>query len=315
MGIVFMGTPQFAVETLEQLIQAGYQILGVVTQPDRPKGRGNKLTPSPVKVKALEYGLPIYQPEKIRDSIFIQELANLKPEVIVVVAYGQILPKEILEIPPLGCINVHASLLPKYRGAAPIHWAIINGEKETGVTTILMDQGLDTGNILLKTSVEIGPDVSTGELHDKLAVLGGQLFINTLDRITKDELASQPQDEGQATYAPLLKKEHELINWQKKAQDIHNLIRGMNPWPGAYSFLMGTRLKIWETSLQDYPGPKSSFVGEIVYQDDQGFWVQTGDKPVLITKLQPAGKNIMTANSFVNGYGVSLGQFLGDKNE
>ncbi|KJS81459.1 MAG: methionyl-tRNA formyltransferase [Peptococcaceae bacterium BICA1-8] len=315
MGIVFMGTPHFAVETFEQLIQAGHQILGVVTQPDRPKGRGNKLNPSPVKVKALDYGLPIYQPEKVRDPIFIKKLADLKPEVIVVVAYGQILPKEILELPPLGCINVHASLLPKYRGAAPIHWAIINGEKETGVTTMLMDQGLDTGNMLLNTSVEIGSDVTTGELHDKLAVLGGQLLTKTLYMLAKGEITPQPQDDGQATYASLINKEHELINWQKKAQDIHNLIRGMNPWPGAYSFFMGTRLKVWETSLQDYPGSNSGSIGEIVYQDDLGFWVQTGDKPVLIKKIQPAGKNIMTANSFVNGYGLSLGQFLGDKNE
>jgi len=232
MGIVFMGTPQFAVETLEQLIQAGHQILGVVTQPDRPKGRGSKLNPTPVKVKADEYGLPVYQPEKIRDPIFIQKLADLKPEVIVVVAYGQILPKEILELPPLGCINVHASLLPKYRGAAPIHWSIINGEKETGVTTMLMDQGLDTGNMLLKTSVEIGSSETTGELHDKLAVLGGQLLIETLSMMAKGEITPQAQDDGQATYAPLLNKEHELINWQKKAQDIQNLIRGMNPWPG-----------------------------------------------------------------------------------
>lgn len=312
MRVVFMGTPQFSVPTLEHLIKKEHDIVGVITQPDRPQGRGKKLTPPPVKVTAESHGLKVYQPEKIRESTAVQTISELKPEIIVVVAYGQILPKEILNLPPYGCINVHASLLPKYRGAAPIHWAIFNGEKESGITTMLMEEGLDTGPMLLKESVVISSNMTTGELHDKLAQLGGKLLVETLDKLVNGDINPIVQDNTQFSYAPLLKREHEKINWQMTKSDIHNLVRGMNPWPGAYTFLKDTRLKVWETSLEEHPRSQlSGKAGEIIEVAEVGFWVQTGDKPILITKVQPAGKNIMTAVSFLNGYGVKSGQYLG----
>lgn len=314
MRVVFMGTPQFAVNTLELLVIKGHQVVGVVTQPDRPQGRGQKLLPSPVKVKALELGLTVYQPEKIKEPAFIEILRKLQLEAVVVVAYGQILPPEILRLPPMGCINVHASLLPKYRGAAPLHWAIINGEKETGVTTMLMDEGLDTGPMLLKKSIKIDDQMTVGQLHDQLAILGAELLVETLEKIASGQVVPVPQDEAQASYAPLLSKEHEKINWNNKKEDIHNLIRGMNPWPGAYTLFKGARLKIWETSLEKYSGNEQRKPGEIVKLEEEGFWVGTGDEPVLIKMVQPAGKKPMTALSFVNGYGIRPGQCMGEEN-
>ncbi|MDK2823511.1 MAG: methionyl-tRNA formyltransferase [Clostridia bacterium] len=313
--MVFMGTPQFAVASLEKVVQAGHQVVGVVTQPDRPKGRGKKLAPSPVKNRAMELGLDIYQPERVKEAQFVQVLKRLNPEVIVVVAYGQILSKEILNLPPLGCINVHASLLPKYRGAAPIHWAIINGETETGITTMLMDQGMDTGDMLLKAKVEIGQDTTTGELHDLLADLGGQVLLETLVKIANGEIKPEPQNNDQASYAPLLKKEHEKIEWNDSAKNIHNLVRGMNPWPGAYTFLRDTRIKIWQTLLKEIKTLQDGRPGEILEISEDGIWVQTGNKPLLVSKLQPAGKNVMSARDFFNGYGISIGQFLGEDHE
>ncbi|MGI6224904.1 MAG: methionyl-tRNA formyltransferase [Peptococcales bacterium] len=315
MRIVFMGTPDFAVPTLKQLIKKGHEVVGVITQPDRPAGRGKKLTPSPIKVIAQNEGLFIYQPEKIRDPQAIESIKELQPDVIVVVAYGQILPREILELPPFGAINVHASLLPKYRGAAPIHWAIINGEKKSGVTTMLMEEGLDTGPMLLKEEVKINPQMTTGELHDQLALLGGELLVQTLDKLILGQIEPEPQDDNLSNYAPLLKKEHEKIDWQQSKERIHNLIRGMNPWPGAYTFFKDIRLKIWGTTLAEYPAPESKIAGAIINLAEEGFWVQTGTEPILITKVQPAGKNMMTAVSFINGYGVEKGHFLGDQHE
>lgn len=306
-----MGTPQFAVESLVKLVEAGHQVVGVITQPDRPKGRGKKLAPPPVKEKAVKLGLPVYQPIKVKDANFIQKLKDLNPEVIVVVAFGQILPKSILDLPPQGCINVHASLLPKYRGAAPIHWAIIKGEKETGITTMYMNEGLDTGDMLLKAKVTIGPQTTTGELHDQLAVLGGQVLIETLKKLEKNELTPQPQNDDLASYAPLLTKEHEKINWDSSAQKIHNLIRGMNPWPGAYTIYKGDRLKIWTTVLEEEINEKGR-TGEIIALTNSGFWVQTQDKPILVTKVQPAGKKVMEAKAFINGFFVQTGQILGE---
>ncbi|MFZ5943832.1 MAG: methionyl-tRNA formyltransferase [Bacillota bacterium] len=312
MRLVFMGTPEFAVQSLDKLHQAGHEILGVITQPDRPKGRGQKLTPSPVKVRALELNLEVYQPLKIKEPDFIGILKELNPEVIIVVAYGQILSKAILDMPVWGCINVHASLLPKYRGAAPIHWAVINGESETGITTMKMDEGLDTGDILLKARIEIGPDTTTGELHDCLAELGGKVLIETLDLLEKGEISPQPQDNQWATYAPLLTKSHEEIKWKEDSIKIHNLVRGMNPWPGAYTCLGENRIKIRETRISQDPGKKiKGLPGEILEFLDAGFLVQTGGSSLLVTKVQPAGKNIITANDFVNGYGIIKGQTLG----
>mgnify|MGYP003763364449 CR=1 FL=1 len=310
-----MGTPQFAVNSLEMLIEKGHQVVAVVTQPDKPQGRGKKLAPPPIKAKALEFNLTVYQPQRIKEPGFIEILKNLQPEVIVVVAFGQILPQEILELPPLGCINVHASLLPKYRGAAPIHWAIINGEEETGVTTMLMDEGLDTGPMLLKESIRINETMTMGHLHDQLAQLGANLLVETLDKLSRGQLKPEAQNDALSSYAPLLTKEHEKINWQDRKDDIHNLVRGMNPWPGAYTLFKGARLKIWETTLEKYPGGEQGKAGEILKVTQGGLWVQAGDHPLLITKVQPAGKKLMPAVSFANGYGIIPGQYLGEENE
>lgn len=314
MKVVFMGTPDFAVPSLEALYNGKFNILGVVTQPDRPKGRGQKLKPSPVKEKAQELGLEVFQPNKIKEPEFISFLENLKPDFIVVVAFGQILPKAILTIPKFGCINVHASLLPKYRGAAPIHWAVINGEKETGVTTMFMDEGLDTGDMLLKENITITSEMTTGELHDKLALVGGQLLVQTLHKLQKSEIIPEPQDEKKSCYASLLKGEHEIIQWHRDSEDIHNLIRGMNPWPGAYTFYKGLRLKIWRSNLKNAERGSTAQPGSILAKDIEGFWVQTKDKPLLITQVQPAGKKVMSAKDFFNGYKLELGQVLGDEN-
>ncbi len=308
-----MGTPTFAVNSLEQLTQAGHEIIAVITQPDRPKGRGKKLSPPPVKEKALELGLKVLQPEKVKDSIFIEKLQQLNPQVIVVVAFGQILPKAILDLPEYGCINVHASLLPRYRGPAPIHWAIINGETESGVTTMLMDEGLDTGDMLLKARVLIDQNMTTGELHDRLAILGGQVLVETLEKLEKNLLKPEPQNHELATYAPLLTKEHEKIDWKKSAVSVHNLVRGMNPWPGAYTFIEDRRIKIKETRLKDKLDLQGQ-PGEVLAITSEGLWVQTGDKPLLITKVQPSGKNEMSVNDFVNGYRIKPGQIFGELN-
>jgi methionyl-tRNA formyltransferase len=315
MRIVFMGTPQFAVDSLEKLVEKGHQVVAVVTQPDKPQGRGKRLAPPPIKAKALELNLTVYQPQRINEPGFIEILKELQPEVIVVVAFGQILPQEILGLPPLGCINVHASLLPKYRGAAPIHWAIINGEEETGVTTMLMDEGLDTGPMLLKESIRINETMTMGLLHDQLAQLGANLLVETLEKLSRGQLKPEAQNDALSSYAPLLTKEHEKINWQDRKDNIHNLVRGMNPWPGAYTLLKGARLKIWETTLEKCPGGEQGKAGEIIKVTQGGVWVQTGDHPLLLTKVQPAGKKVMSAVSFANGYGIIPGQYLGEENE
>lgn len=244
MNIVFMGTPDFAKENLEAIYQAGHNVIGVVTNPDRPKGRGMKMLPSEVKEFALEKKLKIYQPLKIKNNTeFIEEMRKLNPDVICVVAYGTILPKSILEIPKFGCINVHASLLPNYRGAAPIQWAVLNGDKTTGVTTMYMDKGMDTGDIILKEEVEIGKDETTGELWDRLAKTGGKLLVETLQQIEKG-IAPREKQGDDFTIAPMLSKEMAKIDWETKtAQDIKNLVRGLNPIMGAYTYLKGKKIK------------------------------------------------------------------------
>jgi len=246
MRLVFMGTPDFAVPALRALVSAGHDVVGVFTQPDRPAGRGKNLKPSPVKVVAEELGLAVFQPEKIKTPEGIQQLRVLEPEGIIVVAYGQILSKEILELPAKGCINVHASLLPSYRGAAPIHWAVMRGETRTGVTTMLMDEGLDTGGMFLKREVLISNEATTGEIHDELAALGGELLIDTLNGLEKGDLIPIPQT-GESNYAPLLKREHERLDWSRRADELHHQIRGLNPWPGAFATFRGENLKIWRS--------------------------------------------------------------------
>ena len=250
MKIVFMGTPDFAKESLEAVYNAGYEILTVVTNPDRPSGRGMKLKPSPVKEFALEKGLNVMQPKKVKkNEEFFSEIKNLNPDVICVVAYGKILPKEILDIPKLGCINVHGSLLPKYRGAAPIQWAVLNGDKETGITTMYMDEGMDTGDMILKEKVEIGEDETTGELWDRLAKVGGELLVKTLKEI-ENETAKRIKQGEDFTTAPMLDKKMAKIDWDNKtAKEIKNLVRGLNPIMGAYTFLDGKKIKFWKVDV------------------------------------------------------------------
>ncbi len=311
MRIVFMGTPDFAVPSLQSLVKAGYEVVGVFTQPDRPAGRGKKLKPSPVKVAAEELGLAVFQPHKIKTPEAIHQLRDLAPDSIIVVAYGQILSKEILQLPTKGCINVHASLLPAYRGAAPIHWAVMKGENRTGVTTMLMDEGLDTGDILLQREAAISNEATTGELHDRLAVLGGELLIDTLHELEMGKLIATPQT-GESNYAPLLKREHESLNWTRPAAELHDQIRGLNPWPGAFTSFRGENLKIWRSTpwQQKEEDPISNREkevkavaepGEIIRVLGEGLLVQTGDGVLQILEVQPAGKRAMPGRDFFNG--------------
>jgi methionyl-tRNA formyltransferase len=320
MRLVFMGTPDFAVPALRALVSGGHDIVGVFTQPDRPAGRGKNLKPSPVKIAAVELGLPIFQPEKIKTPDGVQLLRALAPDSIIVVAYGQILSREILELPTRGCINVHASLLPAYRGAAPIHWAVMKGEARTGVTTMLMDEGLDTGDMLLKQEILISNEATTGEIHDKLAVLGGELLIDTLNELEKGSLILTSQT-GESNYAPLLKREHEVIDWSCRAADLHNQIRGLNPWPGAFATFRGENLKIWRSLPFQQPDKASEMgvfsrekitePGQIIKVLGDGLLVQTGEGILQILEVQPAGKRSMSARDFFNGRHGQVGEKLG----
>ncbi len=315
MRLVFMGTPEFAVPCLQALQEKGYQVIRVFTQPDRPAGRGKKLKGSPVKSIAESLKLPVYQPEKIKSPEAIKVLKNLQPECIVVVAYGQILSKEILEIPRLGCINVHASLLPQYRGAAPIHWAVTNGETKTGVTTMLMDEGLDTGDMLLKAEYEIAEDATTGEVHDVLSHLGADLLISTIRGLEEGNIKPVPQS-GEFSYAPLLKREHEQIEWSWEANKIHNRIRGLNPWPGAFTFFRDEQVKIWQSRTmqievnESYPS-QGEVGGQIISLTERGLAVLTGKGLVEILEIQPAGKKRMSSRDFFNGRRGELGEVFG----
>ena len=310
MRVIFMGTPDFAVPSLRALAEADYDLVAVVTQPDRPKGRGKKNTSPPVKEAAVSLKIPIFQPAKIRDPDFICALRDLSPDVIVVVAYGRILPKDILTLPEYGCINVHASLLPKYRGAAPIHWAVINGEKLTGITTMFMDEGLDTGDMILRETVPIHDDDNVGALHDHLAVLGAELLIKTLGLLRCGCAARLPQA-GESTYAPMLKAEDELILWEMPAGDIHNQIRGMDPWPGARTTLHGKVLKIWRAVLLE--GNGSAFTpGQIISAGSDGIIVQAGKGRLKISELQLQGAKRLYSSEFLRGTPLARGTVLGD---
>lgn len=253
MRIVFMGTPDFAVPSLERLLRDGHQVVGVFTQPDKPQGRGYKLAPPPVKAVALERGIPVFQPAALRDGTALEQLRPLDPQLIVVVAYGKILPREILELPPLGCINLHGSLLPKYRGAGPIQWSVIRGEPVTGVTTMYMAQGLDTGDMILKSQTPIGPEETYGELHDRLKELGAQCLSETVELIERGQAPRIPQDDALASYAPMLDKELARLDFSKPARELHNLIRGLSPWPVAHTTLEGKRLKVHRARLAQVP--------------------------------------------------------------
>ncbi len=307
MRIIFMGTPDFSVPTLEALIKSREEVIGVVTQPDRPKGRGKKLALSPVKEAALAAGLPVFQPKKVKTPEFIAQLKSLNPDLIVVVAFGQILSQEILSLPQYGCINVHASLLPYYRGAAPIHWAVINGETETGITTMHMDAGLDTGDMLIQEKISIRPEDTTVQIHDQLAVLGAKVLIDTLQALKAGTLKSTKQNDAVSTYAPLLKKEHEIINWVEDAAVIHNKIRGLNSWPGAYTYYKGKRLKIWQSRIYSEQDT-NNVPGEVINIEQQdGFILQTGKGTLLILEVQPEGKQRMKAEAFARGYHLGAG--------
>jgi len=307
--VVFMGTPDFAVPCLEMLVQENYDIVAVVTQPDRPKGRGQKLMPSPIKECALSNGLTVLQPEKIKTPAFEEQLASLKPDIIIVVAFGQILSKNILELPPLGCINVHASLLPKYRGAAPLHWAVINGETVTGITTMFMDVGLDTGDMILKAEVAIGKDETTGEIHDKLKLLGAKVLKDTIKLLGQNKVPRIPQDHNAATYAPLLTRNIERIDWQRPAHEIHNLVRGLNPWPGAYCYYRNKILKIWRTKIHDAE-IVTSRPGRINKIMPEGIIIETGLGALEIVEVQPESKRRMAAWDCASGYCINVGETL-----
>ena len=309
MRIVFMGTPEFACPTLKVLIERGEQVVAVVTQPDRPKGRGQQTLAPPVKLLALEHGIPVLQPVKVRHPDAIEEIRALKPDLIVVIAFGQILPKALLEIPTRGCINVHASLLPRYRGAAPLNWCIINGETETGVTTMLMDVGLDTGDMLLKRATPIDPDEDTSSLHNRLSGIGAELLAETIELAAQGLLAPEKQDDALTCYAPMLKKEDGLIDWGKDAPGIKNLVRGMTPWPGAYTYLEDKLIKVYR--VQSASGSGSP--GEVLAAGRDGIEVACGEGSVLIYELQLEGKKRLPAAEFLTGCKLAAGAFLGKK--
>lgn len=301
--VIFMGTPEFAVPCLAALYEH-CEVLGVVTQPDKPRGRGQKLVPSPVKAWAAAHGLPVWQPKKIKEEEFTKFLEEQKPELMVVVAFGQILSQRILDIPKYGCINVHGSLLPRYRGAAPMQWCVINGEKKTGITTMFMDAGLDTGDMLLKEEFPIGPDTTLEEVHDGLMNLGAKVLLATLEQLSDGTLQRIPQT-GESNYAPMLDKETGHIHWQDPAQKIHDLVRGLDSWPGAYTFLAGKKYKIWRTRLTEEES--RSKPGTILTADKkQGLLVAAGDQVLEITELQAPGKKRMKARDYLNGHAIKL---------
>ena len=307
MKVIFMGTPDFASESLKNLYEAGHEILAVVTNPDRPKGRGMKVIASPVKQYAIEKNLKIYQPEKVRkNQEFIDEIKNLNPDVICVVAYGKILPKEILEIPHLGCINVHASLLPKYRGSAPIQWAVLNGEKETGVTTMYMDIGMDTGDMILKEKVQIGEDETTGELWDRLSKIGGKLLVETLKQIEEGTAPREKQSED-FTMAPMLDKKMAKIDWENQtASQIKNLVRGLNPIMGAYTFFKDKKIKFWKVDVAKNisltEDMKKLANGVVVLSDSKdGLYIKTKNGILKVLEIQGENARRMPIADFLRG--------------
>ncbi len=305
MRIVFFGTPEFAIPSLKMLLQSGENVIAVVTQIDKRKGRGHILSPAPVKVFTMKEGIKIYQPINIQDFLFLKDLSDMKPDIIVVVAYGRILPLQILKLPSLGCINVHASLLPKYRGAAPIQWSIIKGEKKTGITTMLMDEGLDTGDILLQEETEIIDEDSAETLSKRLSEMGASLLIKTIEGMKKGSLKPMPQ-RGTPSYAPPLKKEDGRINWLKSAQEIFNFVRGTYPWPCAYCYLNRERIKITKVKVLEGSG-----IPRRVEKTDEGqLVIGTGNGLISIIELQPEGKRQMSVTAFLQGRSIRKGAFF-----
>jgi methionyl-tRNA formyltransferase len=308
--IMFMGTPQFAVPTLRTLVQEGYDIVSVVTQPDRPKGRGQKLTPSPVKLVAEEEGLNIAQPQRLDDR-FLEILAACEPELLVVIAFGQIIPEKVLRSVTWGGINIHASLLPKYRGSAPIQWAIIHGEPQTGLTTMFMDEGMDTGPILLQRTVDILEGQTAGELHDRLADLAPGLLLETLEGLVKGSVKAKEQDNTLATYTAKLTKEHGLLDWSWPVSRVCGLIRGLDPWPGAFTFFNKKMLKLYGCFLAE-TGHAGSAPGMVRDVTEQGLVIEVGNGSVIVRDIQAPGKKRLPAWEFVKGSPLSLGSVLGN---
>lgn len=307
MKILFMGTPDFAVPCLEKLIKDGHNIVGVLTQPDKPQGRKMKLTPPPVKELALQNNLEVYQPESLKNDAIKQLLEEKQPELIVVVAYGKILPKYVLDFPKYGCINVHGSLLPRWRGAAPIQWSIIAGDKTAGVTTMKMSEGLDTGDMLLKYETEIGQIETAGELFDRLALSGAELLHDTIEQI--DSIVPEVQDESKANYAHMLDKQIAQIDWSKSNKEIDCLIRGLNPWPIALTTLNGERLKVYSASLQNASGK----AGEVLQADSKnGLLVACGEGAMLLNEIQAVGGKRMNAKDYLRGHKIEVGSILGE---
>jgi methionyl-tRNA formyltransferase len=308
-NVVFMGTSTFAVPSLERLLASTHKLLAVITQPDRPQGRGRQITSSPVKQVALIHRLPMLQPLRARSPQFLAELTALAPDIIIVAAYGQILPPALIAMPPHGCINVHASLLPKYRGAAPVNWALIRGEQVTGVTIMLMDETLDTGPILRQVALDIGPADDAETLQNRLAHLGAEALLDTLTRLTAGTVKPTPQDPEQATYAPKLRKEDGLIQWEQSAVSLCNLVRGVSPWPGALTTHAGKPLRVWRaqvtaTKTQEAPGTVARI-------ERQGVWVATRDDYVILQEVQPAAGRRMDAAAYARGHGLRAGERLG----
>ncbi|MFV8827098.1 methionyl-tRNA formyltransferase [Alkalihalobacterium sp. APHAB7] len=311
MRIVFMGTPDFSVPVLRQLIEDGYEVVGVVTQPDRPKGRKRVLTPPPVKVEAEKHGLTVLQPEKIKEKEELDKVLALSPELIVTAAFGQILPKEILETPKYGCINVHASLLPKYRGGAPIHKSIIDGQKETGITIMYMVEKLDAGDILTQAVVPIEEEDHVGSLHNTLSAAGAKLLSETIPSLIRGEIQPIVQNEEEVTYAWNITRDQEMIDWIKTGEEIYNQIRGLHPWPVAFTTFAGQPMKIWWG--QKMAATQNAEPGTVIAVEEDGFLVATGNKTAIkVTDLQPAGKKRMLAGQFLRGAGITTGDKLGD---
>ncbi len=322
MRVVFMGTPEFAVPALQHLIDSDFSVVGVVCQPDRPSGRGKKVAFGPVKQLALANHLPVVQPEKMKAPAFLETLKVWNPHVIVVAAFGRILPQVVLDLPPKGCLNVHGSLLPKYRGAAPIQWAVINGETETGVTIMVMDAGLDTGAILEQARMSISAEDTAGDVAIRMAEIGGRLLVATLKRWLDGSIEVQLQDESQSTLAPILKKEDGLLDWSQSATILANRIRGLSPWPGGFTFVEGERWGIWKAQVEEqdvnsaWPSEKASNApGTIIGVTKQGIQVQTGYGVLRLIEIQPANKKRMVVSQYVAGHSIKVGIQCGKTSE
>lgn len=307
--IVFMGTPAFASIILEGLFGDGWNVVGAVTQPDRPRGRGRKVSTPPVSQVAQAHGILVLQPKKIKDGVFLEDLADLGPDMMVVAAYGRILPRDVLSLPPLGCYNVHASVLPAYRGPAPVRWAIINGERTTGITIFRMDEGTDTGDLLVSDSLEIGPDETAGELTERLARLAARMITPALRDIVAGEARLVPQEHDKATVVPILTKADGLVDWSLSAESIRNRIRGLDPWPGAFTFWRGKRLRLWEAESKD--GGSAGKPGEVLSVDDEGLTIRAGGGTLCLKSVQLEGGRRMRVEEFLRGHKMMPGENLG----